>query len=326
MSAKNCKASILVIDDDSNVLNMLERGLQDDFNVVALCQPEKALDLLKSGDFDLVITDIMMPYVSGFEVLRTVKESNELVEVILLTGELPDRARPAVTFLQNGAHDYLIKPVKLSELRTAIEKALTKQKLRMENKRLLAELIRLANTDPLTGLSNRRHFHSQFYREFERSRRYKRSLGCLVIDVDKFKQVNDRFGHRCGDWVLERIGDLLNKYSRASDLKCRYGGDEFVLVLPEADRAGTLAAAEKLRHKINLEAYELPDQTFKVTASIGIATLEAGNFESGDHLINAADLSSLAAKREGGNTISCALHLIDHRSVPTAPIESQSSF
>jgi two-component system cell cycle response regulator len=303
---KNRKVNVLIIDDDSNVLNMLELGLRDEFNIVAMFQPDKALELLKSGDFDLVITDIMMPYVSGFEILRSVKETNELIEVILLTGELPDRARPAVTFLQNGAHDYLLKPVKLSELKAAIEKALEKQQLRVENKRLMAELVHLANTDPLTRLSNRRHFYTQFYLEFERSRRYCRPLSCLVLDIDKFKQVNDRYGHRCGDWVLERIGDLMNKCSRASDLKCRYGGDEFVLVLPEADQAGAIATAEKLRQRIDQETYELPDQTFKVTASVGIAALEEGNFESGDDLIDAADLASLAAKRDGGNSTCCS--------------------
>ena len=130
------KANILIIDDDSEVLNMLELGLQDEFNIVAMFQPDKALDELKSRDFDPVITDIMMPYVSGFEILRSVKETNELIEVILLTGELPDRARPAVTFLQNGAHDYLLKPAKLSELKVTIEKGLEKQQQRIENKRL----------------------------------------------------------------------------------------------------------------------------------------------------------------------------------------------
>jgi len=319
MSSKKKRVSILIIDDDSNVLNMLELGLQNDFNIVSMFQPDKALEVLKSGDFDLVITDIMMPYVSGFEILRSVKETNELIEVILLTGELPDRARPAVTFLQNGAHDYLLKPVKLSELKVAIEKALEKQQLRLENKRLMAELVRLANTDPLTRLSNRRHFYAQFYMEFERSRRYHRPLSCLVLDIDRFKQVNDRYGHRYGDWVLERIGDLVNKCSRASDLKCRHGGDEFVLVLPEADQAGAVAMAEKLRQRIDKEAYELPDQTFKVTASVGVAVLEEGNFLSGDDLIEAADLASLAAKRDGGN---CVCGSSERLSSPVTPISA----
>jgi diguanylate cyclase (GGDEF)-like protein len=118
--------------------------------------------------------------------------------------------------------------------------------------------------------------------------------------------------------VLERIGDLVNKCSRASDLKCRYGGDEFVLVLPEADQAGAIAMAEKLCQKIGQETYELPDQTFKVTASVGVAALDEGNFQSGDDLIDAADLASLAAKRNGGNSVCCSSESFSTSATPIA--------
>jgi len=303
MSLPNEKASILIIDDDANVLNMLELGLQSEFNVVAIFQPEKAMDVFSTGDFDLVITDIVMPYVSGFEILRKVKEANELVEVILLTGELPDKARPAVTSLQNGAHDYLLKPVKLFELKAAILKALEKQKLRMENKRLLLELVRVANTDCLTGLSTRRHFYSQLYQEFERSDRYNRSLGCVFLDIDKFKGVNDQYGHLCGDSVLERLGELLIRYSRASDMKCRFGGDEFLLVLPEANQEKSMAMADKLLRLIEKEAYDLADPPLRLTVSMGVASYEEKNFCSADELLNAADQALLFAKRDGGNCI-----------------------
>ena len=303
MNSQEEKTSILIVDDDPKVLNMLELGLQDEFNVVAIFQPEKAMDVFKTGDFDLVITDIVMPYVSGFEILRKVKDANELIEVILLTGELPDKAKPAVTSLQNGAHDYLLKPVKLFELKAAILKALEKQKLRMENKRLLLELVRMANTDCLTGLSTRRHFYAQFYQEFEHSNRYNRNLSCLFLDVDKFKAVNDQYGHLRGDSVLERVGKLLINHSRSSDMKCRFGGDEFVLVLPEANHEKALAMAGKLRGLIEKESYGFADPPVKLTASVGVASCEENNFQTADELLNAADLALLSAKREGGNCI-----------------------
>jgi two-component system cell cycle response regulator len=306
MNLQNQKASILIVDDDPNVLNMLELGLQSEFNVVAIFQPEKAMDVFGAGDFDLVITDIVMPYVSGFEILRKVKEANELIEVILLTGELPDKAKPAVTSLQKGAHDYLLKPVKLLELKAAILKAFEKQKLRLENKRLLLELVRMANTDCLTGLSTRRHFYSQLYQEFERSDRYSRSLGCLFLDIDKFKEVNDNYGHLRGDSVLERVGKLLINHSRGSDMKCRFGGDEFVLVLPEANLEKAIAMAEKLRGLIEKEAYDFADPPLNLTASVGVASCEMKNFQTADELLSAADLALLSAKREGGNCIRCS--------------------
>ncbi|MCI0624075.1 MAG: diguanylate cyclase [Acidobacteria bacterium] len=297
------KPAILLVDDDLNLLNMLEMGLRADYDVVSVFDPKRALEVLEQGNFDVVITDVIMPGLSGFEILRRVKETSELVEVILLTGELPDKVRPAVTALQDGAHDYLIKPVSLLELRATVQKALDKQRQRMENKQRLQELIQRAHTDYLTGLSNRSYFCSQLNLEFERSRRHARSLGCLVFDVDRYKKVNDEYGHGCGDLVLQRLGTLVMKNSRSTDLKCRYGGDEFVLVLPETDEAGSMIFAEKLRCLVGREVYDFADQTLKVTISLGVATFQDKNFHSPEELIHAADAALLSAKREGGNCV-----------------------
>lgn len=304
MSEKKRRAKILVIDDDLNILNMLEIGLQNEFDVIAISQPEKALEIVKSDDFDLVITDIVMPSVSGFEILRRVKETNEIIEVILLTGETPDKAMPVVRAMRSGAHDYLLKPVDLCDLKRAIRNALEKQQSRLENKQLLQELVRMANADCLTGLNNQRHFFSLFSQEFQRSLRYRRSLGCLFLDVDKFKSINDRYGHCCGDLVLERIGFLLIKHTRGSDIKCRYGGDEFVVVLPEADEEGTLGMAEKLRRLMESERYDFTDEPLKVTVSLGVSVYEAGGAHlPSQSLLRAAGLALLSAKEAGGNCI-----------------------
>jgi diguanylate cyclase (GGDEF)-like protein len=295
------KANILIIDDDLNILHMIRMALHSEYNVVCLFHAEEAFDVFKSREFEIVITDVIMPYVSGFEILRTVKEVNELVEVILLTGELPDKAKPAVSALQAGAYDYLIKPIKLEELKRAIRKALERKRQRLKDKHHLQELLRLANTDCLTGLSNRRHLYSQFHLEFERSNRYCRNLSCLVLDVDKFKRVNDTYGHRCGDLVLQRVGALLAKHSRASDMKCRYGGEEFVLVLPEANEEGALAMGEKLRSLVENDVQDLDGVVLKLTISVGVATYRNENFQTAEQLFHAADLALLSAKRAGGN-------------------------
>src|SRR5437773_1578163 len=303
MSEKNRKAKILVIDDNPDILGMLEIGLHNEFDVIAISQPEKALDIVKADDIDLVITDIMMPPFSGFEILRRVKEANELIEVILLTGEAPDQAKPAVSAIQGGAHDYLLKPVNLWELKAAIRSALEKQQLRMENKRILQELVRIANADYLTGLSNQRSFFSLYSQEFERSVRYRRSLSCIFLDVDKFKTINDRYGHRCGDLILERIGNVLIKHTRVSDIKCRYGGDEFVVVLPEGNQEGTECLAEKIRHLTENELFDFADQPLKVTVSLGVSVYEVGSHQPASNLLNAADLALLSAKHAGGNRV-----------------------
>jgi two-component system, cell cycle response regulator len=303
MRTGNRKANILVIDDNPDVLGMLERGLYHDYNVVAISQPEKASDIVKSDDIDLVITDIMMSPVSGFEILRRVKEVNEIIEVILLTGEAPDKIKPAVSAMQSGAHDYLLKPVNLTELKEAIRSALGKQQWRMEKKQLLLELVRMRDTDCLTGLSNQRSFFSQFSEEFQRSLRYQRTLGCVFLDVDKFKAINQRYGHFRGDQVLERIGNVLIKHTRGSDITCRYSGDEFVVVMPEADQQGARGLAEKLRQLIATELYNFADQPLKVTVSLGVSVYEVGSPQSAESLLSAADAALLSAKRAGGDCV-----------------------
>jgi len=315
------KPTILMIDDDLNLLNMLEMGLRTDYEVVSVFDPKRALEVLEQGNFDVVITDVVMPELSGFEVLRRVKETSDLIEVILITGELPDKVKPAVTALQDGAHDYLIKPVSLLGLKATVQRAVQKQRQRMETKQRLQDLIQRAHTDYLTGLSNRSYFCSQLNLEFERSRRHIRSLGCLIFDVDRYKKVNDEYGHGCGDLVLQRLGTLVMENSRATDLKCRYGGDEFVLVLPETDEAGSLIFAEKLRCLVEREVYEFADQTLKITISLGVAIFRDRNLHSPEELMHAADTALLAAKRAGGNRV----HFFTTHSSPShSPVLSAS--
>jgi two-component system cell cycle response regulator len=297
------KSSVLVVDDDPSVVRMLEMGLADEYRVVPIDQPWKALAVLAAEDIDVIVTDIRMPEISGFEILRAAKESNQLVEVILLTGKLPDKAKPAVAALHSGAHDYLLKPVRIRELKKAICQALSKQRQHMEDKRKLQQLIRRANTDYLTGLSNRHHFQHQLKLEFDRSDRYERSLSCIILDIDDFKRINDDYGHYAGDLVLQRLGELILAHFRSSDLKCRYGGEEFVLVLPEANEERAAMVAEKLRRLIAKQSFDFAQPPLQITTSIGIATSWKRNFASAENLIHAADVALLQAKRAGRNCV-----------------------
>ncbi len=297
------KPAVLIVDDDSSVVRMLEMGLADEYEIIPVFDPTQTINVFSETAVDIVISDIKMPGLSGFDILRSVKAANPLVEVILLTGELPDKSRPAVNALQSGAHDYLVKPVSMRVLKSAIQQALAKQRQQLEDKRKLQELLRRANTDFLTGLSNRHHFQTQVKLEFERSDRYERSLSCLLLDIDDFKKINDEFGHCAGDQVLQRLGQLFSKHLRSSDLKCRYGGEEFVVILPEADSEVVSTVAEKMRRLIAKESFDFTNPPLQVTASIGMATSQRRNFASAEELIRAADLAMLRAKREGRNCV-----------------------
>jgi len=296
-------------------------ALRHEYHITSTHQPERALEIFHRGDFDLVISGIQMPNLSGFEILRVVKETHPLIGVILLTGEIPDRAELTAKTPQGGAYDYLLKPVRIRELRIAIQSVLKSQRQYLDNKRYFQELVHLAYKDSLTGLLNRNYFESQFKLEFERSERYDRPLSCVILDIDDFKRINDAFGHRMGDQVLNQIGDLLLNCFRSCDLKCRYGGEEFVLLAPEADREVVITIAEKLRRVVSRKSFAFMGTPFRVAGSVGVATCWRKNFKSASDLLHAAELALMKAKHEGKNCVRVYTPLLLQgiRSVGPAP-------
>jgi len=170
------------------------------------------------------------------------------------------------------------------------------------------KLKELLNTDALTGLSNRRFLMGWLFEEIERARRYKRDLCCIMMDIDFFKKLNDTFGHQAGDEVLRTMGEILKSISRSSDIAGRYGGEEFIVLLPETDIEGALAAAEKMRSEVeNTEIVITGDKTVKITASFGVSRLctedDMPLEEKATDLVERADKALYKAKAEGRNRV-----------------------
>jgi diguanylate cyclase (GGDEF)-like protein/PAS domain S-box-containing protein len=162
------------------------------------------------------------------------------------------------------------------------------------------ELQALAMTDPLTGCLNRRSFFAQFDTHWSAAERYGHGLSCVMVDVDFFKKINDQHGHAAGDVVLERVANVLKSLLRGSDLICRYGGEEFCVLLPHTDARGALEVAERFRHAIAAE----PCGPVRVTASLGVSTTTAGiGATSPQELLNHADEALYASKRSGRNRV-----------------------
>ena len=161
----------------------------------------------------------------------------------------------------------------------------------------------LARTDPLTGCFNRRALFDWLEREVERVKRYQQTLAVLLVDLDAFKMVNDRRGHLAGDTVLRQIGELLRHEARAVDVVARYGGDEFVLALPETASDGAVVVADRIRQRIAQHDFAPTDEPLYVTASIGVATLPAPGIETVDALIAGADAAMYRAKGSGRNQV-----------------------
>lgn len=170
------------------------------------------------------------------------------------------------------------------------------------------KLKELLNTDALTGLSNRRSVVGGLYEEVERARRYKRDLCCIMIDIDYFKKLNDTYGHQAGDEVLRVMGEIMKSISRSSDLTGRYGGEEFIVLLPETDMDGAIAAAEKMRSEVeNTEIAITDDKTVRITASFGVSRLctedDMPLEKKAAELVGRADKALYKAKAEGRNRV-----------------------
>jgi diguanylate cyclase (GGDEF)-like protein len=271
------------------------------YDVTAVESGTRVLEVVPQVQPDLVILDVSMPGATGYDVCRQLQAAGpHAPPVIFLTahGTTSDR----VTGLDLGAVDYVVKPFVPAEL-TARARAALRQKVARDA--LAAE----AATDGLTGLLNRRELDSRATELIALSRRYTRPLACLMIDIDHFKQVNDTYGHAAGDEVLRQVAARIRGVCRASDVAGRYGGEEFVLLLPDTDVNGALAVAEKVRTAVADGAISLPTAAsaggIAVRVSVGVAGREATMLDP-QALYAAADGALYQAKQMGRNRVSVA--------------------
>ena len=195
----------------------------------------------------MILLDIEMPELDGFEVLAALKGDAELqdIPVVFLTSR--SGITDVVAGLRGGAHDYLKKPFEHVELVARVGSAVHVKKLQDQLRQRNADLDRMSRTDALTGLYNRRHLDEQLGRQQSNADRHHDPLCVLLLDIDHFKKINDSFGHPAGDLVLSAFADRLRSELRANDIVGRWGGEEFLVIMPRTDLAGALEVAERLR-------------------------------------------------------------------------------
>jgi len=297
---------VLIADDDALSRKILQDALLEwGYDIVVARDGKEAWTILERADRpNMAVLDWMMPGMYGVEIcsrLRTLNLTN-YIYVILLTAK--NKREDIIKGLESGADDYVIKPFNYEEL-----------KLRLKIGRRIIELeqniLRLANTDYLTGLLNRRAFLKRMTRELERCQRERAHLGIIIMDIDQFKQINDKYGHQVGDLVLQEVSATLVNSCRGYDFSGRYGGEEFILCLPGADKWSTYQIAERMRSSIECQKILLPDKKnyIKVTASFGVAAMLPDQPKSSDELIKQADDALYQAKNEGRNrVIMCPLN------------------
>ena len=246
----------------------------------------------------------MLPDIDGFEISRRVKGDSSLpfIPIILVTAR--DSTEDKIMGFDAGADDYLTKPIVFSELEARVRSMLRIKKLQDELEAKNRELERLSISDGLTGLFNHRHIHGLLRDEFERSGRTGDALSVAMLDLDHFKAVNDTYGHQAGDSVLQQLAEILRATARDVDRLGRYGGEEFLAVLPSTTTEGAERFVDRVRSAVERHPFGIGrDEPVKMTISGGVATFPQQGVWSPELLIRRADQALYAAKAAGRNRV-----------------------
>ena len=286
---------VLIVDDDPATQGAISRilGLAG-YDVTHVANGAEALEVLQRGPPDFIINDWDMPVLSGAEFCRLVRlgELPHYVYIVMLAGMSAERL---VEGLSSGADDFITKPVKSQEL-------LARMQAGMRVLELEKRLRSLASYDPLTELLNRRAFFDAFEKESKRSRRTGCPLSCAMIDVDRFKNINDTYGHLVGDAALKSVARVLKEWSRDTDYIGRYGGEEFAALLPDTNEQGAVVWAERLRYAIAGSPVFVDEAAIPITVSVGVAQ-QYRSTDAPEKLLDRTDQALFEAKRSGRNLV-----------------------
>src|SRR5450432_2147300 len=288
---------ILLIDDSKPIHPLVTSLLADEpVTISSAYDGQSGIVLAASLRPDLILLDVDMPGMDGFETCRRLKADPATATLPIIFITVHGTTTELVRGLNLGANDYVTKPLKLSEMLSRVRAALRTSHL----VRLLEEK---ALIDPLTGLGNRAMFDERFTAEVAMRVRSGNPLSCIVLDVDKFKDVNDKHGHPFGDYVLSKIGDSLLEMCRVEDVACRHGGEEFVVLLPRTSSEHAALLAERMRVAISEIPLVRQSETLHVTCSFGVAE-SVGIYDR--MMLERADQALYQSKKNGRNRVSVA--------------------
>lgn len=299
--------TLLIVDDTPVVRDLVKTVVAKTGWFTNILEADNGMDAIKlffKNKVDFVVTDVVMPKVDGYKLIAAIKgsEAGKDVPVIMLSAsrkEIVDKIRG----LNIGASDYVLKPFDSNELLARINTFLKIQELQNELREKNALLEKLSVTDELTGLYNRRYFYDHINMHIALAKRHNYHIGCLLIDIDHFKNINDTYGHDVGDKVLKGLAALMKGKMRDGEILARFGGEEFIICLCRADEKGAISAAERMRKAVEDANIEGTNSPIKTTISIGIAIYPDKNLKNSDEIIKMADEALYHAKRSGRNKV-----------------------
>lgn len=304
------KFHVLVVDDDPDKSELLKVALSlEGYEVQTAANGREALSAIESFQPDLVVSDIMMPEINGYELARRIRENPRTRYIpIILQSAARIEAKDFRLGEEVGALGFLTNIADLDLL-------LARSRTLLDFRAHLDTCEEAAYTDHLTGTANRRRFDQQLELEIERAARYGHPLCLLLLDIDDFKRINDEFGHKAGDEVINHLAKILHEGVRSPDLAARIGGDEFAVLLVETPLVKGLEVADRLRQTIKASDFSTAELvTIKITASMGIAALISDERTTPELLARRADAALYEAKRQGRDRINEAQPLKRARS------------
>ncbi|MDP9193503.1 MAG: diguanylate cyclase [Acidobacteriota bacterium] len=296
---------IVLIDDDPAIVRLLVRVLgTKGMEVIPCSTGADGMAVLDREEWAICLLDRGLPDFDGLEICRHIKADArfDARQVIMLSGYNSLDAR--VEALNLGADDYITKPFHPAELLARVNASRRVVELQQQLVDMARQLEQLSAHDDLTGIFNRRHFGATLHHAFDHSSRYRRPLSMAIIDVDRFKDINDAFGHQAGDVVLAEVAKRFSGSVRSSDYLARYGGEEFVVLLPETQLDDAIMFGEKLRDAVASAPVPITGgRALPVTVSVGAASLTHTQFNESSEMLAAADQALYRAKRNGRNRV-----------------------
>jgi diguanylate cyclase (GGDEF)-like protein len=312
MTEEKDKKHVLLIEDSPTQAQYMRLLLEDaGYQVTSAETGQKGIEIAEAAQPDAVLLDVVLPDLDGFSVCHRIRQQSRVYIPILMLTEKRTDMEDKVGGLTAGADEYLSKSSEDRELLARVASLLRIRQViediykRMENGDQSYQTLRQpALTDRLTGLYNQHYFAEDLHRQFALARRYTNPLGCVMMDIDLFRDFNTRYGEPTGDWMLQGVASLVKQNVREVDMIARYGEEEFVILLPMVDMNGAAVLAERLRTLIEEHLWE--NSSFgklHITVSLGVAGIPTQGIETAERLVACADKALRRAKANGRNRV-----------------------
>jgi len=303
---------VLLIEDSPTQAQYMRLLLEDAGYLVSYAETgQKGIEIAEAAQPDVVLLDVVLPDLDGLSVCNRIRQRSRLYIPILMLTEKRTDMEDKVGGLTAGADEYLSKSSEDRELLARVASLLRIRQViediykRVENGEQSYQTLRQpALTDRLTGLYNRHYFAEDLHRQFALARRYLNPLGCVLMNIDLFRDFSTRYGEPAGDWILQGVASLVKQNVREVDMTARYGGEEFVILLPMVDINGSAASAERLRTLVEQHPWENSSLgKLDITVSLGVAAIPMQGIETAERLVACADKALLRAKANGRNRV-----------------------